>query len=667
MSVQKMKKINICALKEDRKRILEYIQRKGCIEISKFEDDDFERMNTATQISVFERSVVSCENALEVLSLYSEEKAGMFDSLKGKKDISEDDFLGIEATHRDLVGEAKEITEYGKEIDDLNLEIAKCEDEIVSIEPWTNLDMPMNTRGTRTTDLILGVIPGVYTQEELNIKVSQIENFPEETEVKLVSSDDTQTYIAVICDKDVKEETEDALRKLDITKPVYYTHHVPTESIRRRHERITTHKAEIENLINRIQAKEDLKFKFEEVADYYRVRVDKYKVLGELEQSKHTFVITGSIPENEVEEVKSTLENKYTAYVDLEDYVNEEAPVYLKNNKFNGAVEGVVTAFGYPNRFEIDPTTITSIFYYILFGMMLSDAAYGLIMFLATFIVLKKYPNMSESMAKSLRMFMYCGISTLIWGILFGGYFGDAIPVISNTFFGTKYNIQSLWFEPIGDPMKLLIYCMIIGIIHLFTGLGIKGYMNLKNKDVYGFFADAVFWYLFLIGLILMLIPTSIFGSLAGTTIQFPGWLNTTAIVLTIAGMLGILVTGGRGRKNPFKRVLLGFYSLYDVTSWLSDLLSYSRLLALGLATGVIASVINTMAAMGGKSVFGVILFVVVFIIGHTFNMAINLLGAYVHTNRLQFVEFFGKFYEGGGREFKPFKEDTKYVKVKKS
>ena len=667
MSVQKMKKINICSLKEDRKRILEYIQRKGCIEISKFEEEDFEKMNTATQISVFERSVVNCENALEVLSLYSEEKPGMFDGLKGKQDISEDDFLGIEATHRDLVGEAKEISDYGKEIDDLNLEIAKCEDEITAIEPWIELDVPMNTRGTRTTDLLLGIIPGVYTQEELNLKVSKIDSFPEEVDIKIVSSDEHQTYISVICDKEVKDETEDALRKLDFTKPVYFTHHLPTESIRRRKERIVTYTAEIENLTNRIKSKENLKFRIEEVADYYRVRADKYKVLGDLEQSKHTFFVTGAIPEKCVDEIKSTLEEKYTAYVEIEDYVNEEAPVYLKNNKFSGAVEGVVTAFGFPNRFEIDPTTITAIFYYVLFGMMLSDAAYGLIMFLVTFIVLKKYPNMSESLAKSLRMFMYCGISTLIWGILFGGYFGDAIPVISDTFFGTHYNIQSVWFAPIDHPMQLLIYCMIIGIIHLFTGLGIKGYMDLKNKDVYGFFADAVFWYLFLIGLILMLIPTSIFASLSGNQIEFPAWLNLTAKIITIVGVLGILVTGGRGRKNPFKRVLLGFYSLYDVTSWLSDLLSYSRLLALGLATGVIASVINKMASMGGNSVFGVILFIVVFIFGHTFNMAINLLGAYVHTNRLQFVEFFGKFYEGGGREFKPFNENTKYVKVKKS
>ena len=215
--------------------------------------------------------------------------------------------------------------------------------------------------------------------------------------------------------------------------------------------------------------------------------------------------------------------------------------------------------------------------------------------------------------------------------------------------------------------MRMLIYCMIFGIIHLFVGLGIKGYMMLKQKDVMSFVCDVVLWYVFLIGLILLLVPTSIFASLAGTTIVFPAWANMLAKVMAIGGMVGILLMAGRRAKNPVKRLLLGAYSLYDTTSWLSDLLSYSRLLALGLATGVIAQVINTMAAMGGKSVVGVIMFVVIFIIGHTFNMAINLLGAYVHTNRLQYVEFFGKFFEGGSREFKPFKENTKYVKVKEN
>lgn len=113
------------------------------------------------------------------------------------------------------------------------------------------------------------------------------------------------------------------------------------------------------------------------------------------------------------------------------------------------------------------------------------------------------------------------------------------------------------------------------------------------------------------------------------------------------------------------KRLLKGAYALYNVTGYLSDILSYSRLLALGLATGVIASVVNQMGAMGGKGPVGIILFILVFLIGQAINFGIELLGAYVHTNRLQFVEFFGKFYDGGGEKFKPFAVHTKFFKFK--
>ena len=180
------------------------------------------------------------------------------------------------------------------------------------------------------------------------------------------------------------------------------------------------------------------------------------------------------------------------------------------------------------------------------------------------------------------------------------------------------------------------------------------------------FFCDVIIWYVFLIGLILMLLPSSIFASIsqipAGT---FPPAVSVTGKVMAIAGAVGLLLMSGRANKNVALRLALGAYDIYNVTGWLSDVLSYSRLLALGLATGVIASVVNQMGSMLGDGILGAIGFIVVFIVGHTLNLAINLLGAYVHTNRLQFVEFFGKFYEGGGKPFNPFKLTTKYVDVK--
>ena len=396
------------------------------------------------------------------------------------------------------------------------------------------------------------------------------------------------------------------------------------------------------------------------------MRADKYEVLGELPQSERTFVISGYIPQCEAGHVESWLSERYDCAVDIEDLKeDEEPPVILKNNPFSMNMEGVVESYGLPHKGELDPTTIMSFFYVFFFGMMLSDAAYGAIVAVACAVLVRKFPRMSPGMKKSLKLFFYCGLSTLVWGILFGGYFGNIVDIVSEKFFGTAVTVPALWFIPLNDPMKLLVFSLLFGVIHLFTGLGIKGYLCLRDGKVMDFFCDVVLWFMLLVGLILMLLPSDIFASIAQTQIVFPGWLNTLAGILAAAGAIGIVLMSGRDKKNPALRIALGAYDLYNITGWLSDVLSYSRLLALGLATGVIASVINQMGSMLPDNIVGVIFFIVIFLAGHTLNLAINLLGAYVHTNRLQFVEFFGKFYEGGGRPFEPFKENTKYADVK--
>ena len=208
-----------------------------------------------------------------------------------------------------------------------------------------------------------------------------------------------------------------------------------------------------------------------------------------------------------------------------------------------------------------------SFFYVFFFGLMLSDAAYGLVIFLACFIAIKKFPRMERGMYKSLKMFMYCGLSTLVWGVLFGGYFGDAIDVVARTFFHVDVPstglIKAVWFVPLNDPMRLLMYSMLFGVIHLFMGLGIKGYMLAKEKQYMDFFCDVIIWYVFLIGLILMLLPSSIFASIsqipAGT---FPPAVSVTGKVMAIAGAVGLLLMSGRANKNVALRLALG-------TSWI--------------------------------------------------------------------------------------------------
>ena len=211
------------------------------------------------------------------------------------------------------------------------------------------------------------------------------------------------------------------------------------------------------------------------------------------------------------------------------------------------------------------------------------------------------------------------------------------------------------WQTAASNPIPLLILSFILGLIHLFTGMGINFYSLTKRGKLKDAIFDIGFWYCLLIGLI-MIIPMAPLGT---------GVLAVVGKWLAIIGAVGLVLTQGRSKSSIFGRIFGGIGSLYDITSYLSDLLSYSRLLALGLATGVIAQVINTMAALGGKSVIGVIMFVIIVLAGHTMNLMINVLGAYVHTNRLQYVEFFKKFYEGGGRKFRPFAINSKYIKIK--
>jgi V/A-type H+-transporting ATPase subunit I len=210
----------------------------------------------------------------------------------------------------------------------------------------------------------------------------------------------------------------------------------------------------------------------------------------------------------------------------------------------------------------------------------------------------------------------------------------------------------------------MLTFCFLIALIHMFVGLGAKGYMYLKKGQVLDAVYDVLFWYLLLIGCVVYLLTVPTMSDMLGVNTLSAG-LQKPMMVLMIIGAAGIILTGGRESKNWGKRILKGLYSLYGISSWLSDVLSYSRLLALGLATGVIATVFNSMGSMGGDGPVGVVMFILVFLIGNVLNLAINALGAYVHTNRLTYVEFFGKFYDGGGRKFRPFAADTKYYKFK--
>ncbi len=668
MAVLKMQRISICALKKDRKAILENLQSLGVMEISHVidEDEDFHRMDTAGRRLGFEKAAAAADQAIELLDKYAPEKKSMFAALEGKKLISAEKEAKVREERRELLRTARRISELDRERSEQQASITKLENSMAGLAPWLTLDVPLKTSATKRTVFFPGTMPGGTTTEKIYEVLAEQAPDAESAEVTVISSEQSMVYLAVLCLKEEAQQIEDALRSAGFARPSQSWEETPARQQEILQEEIGACRQKIAGIEEEIRTlaagREDLQI----MADYYRVRADKYEVLGQLPQSERTFVISGYIPQCAAGKTADALMEKYDCMADVEELQeDEEPPVILKNNPFSANMEGIVESYGLPVKGELDPTTIMSFFYVFFFGMMLSDAAYGLIVAVVCGVLVRKYPRMSPGMKKSLKLFFYCGLSTLVWGILFGGYFGNIVDIVSAKFFGRTITPPALWFVPLNEPMKLLLFSLLFGVIHLFTGLAIKGYLCIKDGKLMDFFCDVVLWFLLLVGLILMLLPSSLFASIAQMTIVFPDWLNTLAKVLAVIGAVGIVLMSGRGKKNPALRLALGAYDLYNITGWLSDVLSYSRLLALGLATGVIASVINQMGSMLPNNIIGIIFFIVIFLVGHSMNLAINLLGAYVHTNRLQFVEFFGKFYEGGGRPFAPFKENTKYAEIK--
>ena len=655
MAIVEMSKLSVICLNSQKKRFIKELMDLGIVEINKPEGNSSENpipegtfiANNSAEVSHLDAQIAVYGTTLDTLNNYYEGKSPL---IKTRKEVLADDFIKevqqnegyVEKMAADTSAAAKKITEDRNEINRLSILVK-------GLEPWKELDLPLEKTGTRSSVVFMGTVPAKTNMDILLNSV--LEDAPSAV-IQKVSSDKLQTYLCIICLKEEKPKVLESLRQFSFSV-VSLGENVGTaaQAAEDYTKKIELLQKDIEINEEKLKELAQEREKVEYVYDDLLIKRDRAKAVGDMINTKKVFCFDGWLPTQEADRVSKFLD-KYGCYYEISEPVkNEDTPILLKNNKFATPFEAVTEMYSLPLATEVDPTAIMAPFYFIFFGLMLSDAAYGIILAAACFAISKKF-KLEGTMQKMIKLLFWGGISTFIWGALFGGWFGDAVSVFTKTFLGREIAINPIWFDPLEEPMTLLVFSIILGGIHLFTGMAIQAYMLIKAGKPWDALFDIGFWYMLIIGLVLF----GVGGSVAAILATVGKWL-------AIVGAVGILVTGGRNKKG-FGKITGGLGSLYGITSYLSDALSYSRLLALGLATGVVAKVINILGSLAGSGIVGLIVFIAVFLFGTVFNIAINALGAYVHSCRLQYVEFFGKFYTGGGKGFAPFDRKTKFVKI---
>lgn len=658
MAVVEMRKLIVIGLNSSRNPFIHELMHLGVVEINSQEgvvsDEDWMpdifRTSNSADVSRLEADIIRVSTALEAIGKYDTAKKPL---LITRKEMGRSEFTALlNATQTETEMNADKAVFAYKNITDGQNEINRLRSLIAGLQPWLKLDIPLEMNETEFACVIYGTTGAKTDSGQLMAAV--LEGAPSAI-VQEVSADKQQKYFSIICLKEEKDALYEALRPFNFSAvsmadqkgtPAEAIHHYEKEI-----EAIEAKIAENEKVLAALStARKNIEFLYDSLV----MRRDRARIVGDMLSTDAVFYFDGWMPAKAQPEIEALLK-EYEFFYDIQiPEEEEEVPVLLHNSSVATPFEAVTNMYSLPSRKDIDPTTILAPFYFIFFGMMLSDAAYGIILSALCAFVLKKYKP-EGTIYKMFKMFFYCGISTFIWGALFGGWFGNFFTVAAATLFGKELVINPIWFNPMDNPMKLLIFSLILGAIHLFVGMGIQAYMSVRDGHPVDAICDIGLWYVLLIGLVLFGVGGSVAPALA-----------SAGKVMSIVGVVGILLTGGRKKKGIIGKITGGLGSLYGITNYLSDILSYSRLLALGLATGVVAQVINTLGSLAGGGVVGAILLTVALVFGTIFNLAINALGAFVHSCRLQYVEFFGKFYTGGGREFRPFERKTKYIKIVK-
>ncbi len=662
MAIARMTKVSIALHSSHKEDLLKHLQDESALHITKIEEKEEVKENEASddkQIRLLETRLSHLDDTIRFLRNFMSQGGFLSGLIPQKLPVSETKFT-------DIVGkfDFEDVIEQIKEID-LHLSKLKSEKEhLISqeeiIESWLDLSIPVELlKSTATTIVLPGTVNKRLFGEEIRKKAEELG-----VQTEKIGESKDELYLVILFHKSDENQARNLLDDINfITEDFRGFKGIPSDIYQNIQNRIQKIEEEIEALLEKGKEFVDFYENLLMVYDHTMDEITRFNAIKDAVRTKTAYIIQGWVEAKRMETLQKSI-NSYDAatMIEIEPGKEEKPPVKLINRKFFKPFEIVTQLYGTPRYNEVDPSPLLALFFALFFGLCITDAGYGIVLALIALFLMKKMPE-----ARKFLWLIFIGaLFTIVVGALLGGWFG-------NLFNGTileKPTKAIVVFDPMKSYFVFFRLAILLGGIQIFWGLIIKLSEDIKDKRFVDAFFEEIVWITILISLLFMLFSTDFCIQLNLTPKRL---LPQSFFLPSIAvfGLCAVLVIlfGAREEKNPVFRLLIGVLRLFilgGIFSYIGDFLSYIRLMALGLVTAGIANAINDIAKMTlGIPIVGIVIFIIVLVVGHLFNIGINTLGAFVHTLRLQYVEFFQKFFTGGGKAFNPLRKNEKYVIIR--
>ncbi|MDP2624876.1 MAG: V-type ATPase 116kDa subunit family protein [Candidatus Peregrinibacteria bacterium] len=656
MAIAAMQKIEILGMKKDLPKMLQALQETGVMQIEEVTTEDFESVDLQT-IKADEHdldyTIANVDFALKQLLPHAPKRSFW----KGKQSLSFESAVGTLKSfdYKALIKKVADLEEAG--VSDQNA-LNMMATEKVLLTPWKKLAWKLDTpRETDHTNIYLGSL----SLRELDSFKKALEKAAPHSSAQKSNEVGSLAYLVIAVSKNEIEEA----------KNIFALHKFEEVDIPGIHKTVSERLKEIKNEREAIEKRMAVRNKelaelgneyenLQIVHDVLIWQLEDQTVREKLTGTHYSVMITGWITKENLGMVREKLSiiATHTAVEAIKPKKDEHPPILLKNKLRFQPFEAVTKLYGFPLASEVDPTPFLATFFIFFFALCLTDSGYGLTLFIVMFVMLR-FMNLPKESHGLIRLLMWGGLLTMIMGIPFGGYFG-LTPEQAPAFMveGGQFKWQLINPTKGDGPIMLLTLSLILGVLQVIVGILIDGFWKLKQRLFVDAILDSFLWVAFLLSIIGYALAS--LGKVIPT--EYASTLGWSTLALTAL----LVLTQGRKQKSIAAKIGLGVLSLYNLVGYFSDVLSYSRLMALGLATGIIAFAMNTIAGLAVDLIpyVGIVVAVVILIVGHAVNLVLSALSAFIHSARLQFVEFFGKFMEGGGKEFKPFKRTCKYIVI---